>query len=318
MVQCLSHVSQLLSPVVWVPQEADPLRLGGLCSGGLPPPVGGQAASRMGAGGGLSCEGGADTPAGLQGLKQGDRQRCPELGRRLPPGGGTSAGGSAPSSRRRVLRRGPAFSTRQPSGWGVGNPGLGRAPGPRTGVSAAGLWLTALSLSTAAGCRAEGGEKRKPEAEVSSSVVGTCAWPRASEGGRGSRLHERGGALGRPSGWWSSDPSSKTRRRGSPEILDTPASWVPAEEEKQTPLPPFLPSLVSDSYLKVLFLPQGEDWFTRVVKLSLPKRFSVNVGTVTITFQDGAFSGRVIGGDPFVCLSGEVAQPKAVWRFGSS
>ena len=96
--------------------------------------------------------------------------------------------------------------------------------------------------------------------------------------GRGSRLHEWGGALGRPSRWWSSDPSSKTRWRGSPEILDMPASWVPAEEGKQTPLPPFLPSLVSDSYLKVLFLPQGEDWFTRVVKLSLPKRFSVNVG----------------------------------------
>ena len=47
----------------------------------------GGAAGRTGAGGGLSCEGGADTPSRPRGLKQGDRQRCPELGRRRPPGG---------------------------------------------------------------------------------------------------------------------------------------------------------------------------------------------------------------------------------------
>ena len=91
--------------------------------------------------------------------------------------------------------------------------------------------------------------------------------------GRGSCLQQRDGALGRPSSWWSSEPSSKTRWLGSPEILDTPASGVPAKEGKQTPLPPL--------YHWMLILPEnGEDWFTWVVKLSLSEGFSVNVGTV--------------------------------------
>ena len=78
MVQCLSpHLPAVVSRGLGA-RGGRPLEARGAVLWGSAP-MGG-AAGRTWARGGLSCEGGADPPAGLQGLKQGDRQSCPELG----------------------------------------------------------------------------------------------------------------------------------------------------------------------------------------------------------------------------------------------
>lgn len=199
----------------------------------------------------------------------------------------------------------------------MGDPGLGQAPGPRTGVSAAGSWLTALSLSTVAGCRAEGGEKRKPEAEVSSSAVGTCACPRGQPGGGAGHVCTSGAVL------WGDHPG-----RGPRTPRAKPDGGVPLRslmrlhrgfQLRRESRPHFFPSVTGFRFLfERAVPPTGGRLVHSGGKAVFAQKILLERGTVTTTFQNGAFSGRVIGGDPFVCLSGEVAQPKAVWRFGSS